>query len=68
MDGISKTMIDIARRIETSGLTGTLPSGTTELKPDSACHPPDIITNLEKTINVIKRNAPTRPQDRVTSD
>lgn len=68
MSGISKTMTDIARRIETSGLTGTLPSGTTELKPDPASYPPDIITNLENTINVIKQNAPSRPQERVKSE
>lgn len=72
MSGISKTMTDIARRIETSGVTGTLPSGTTELKPDSVGHAPDIITNLENTINVIKRNTPARPparsQEGVKSD
>ncbi len=68
MDGISKTMTEIARRITTSGLTGTLSSGTTELKPDPANQPPDIITTLEKTINGIKRSAPTRHQHRATPE
>ena len=53
--GISKTMSDIARRIETSGVTGTLPPKMTEVKPDASDRIPVIVTNLNKTIKVIER-------------